>query len=1090
MVLQPSRAGFSRLRMLAGAGCAALMIAATPMGAMAQSAVTSFNIRSAPLSQSLLEFGRQAGISIAADQSLTSGLRGRAVSGDLPVHEALDRLLAGTGLSAEFASPNAVRLVRAGQGDAGGNDLLQQTLTQETTSVADVIVTAQKREESIQSVPIAVSAFSAENLDAMKIEGGSELMRAIPNVTFSKANFSMYNFSIRGIGTKAVSASSDPAVAVSFNNTPLIRNRLFEQEYLDVNRVEVLRGPQGTLYGRNATAGVVNMIPRLPGPDFEAMLKAEVGNYNTARGQMMVNLPLTDTFWVRAAAGLTKREGFDYNAANDTHVNGRDLHSVRLSAAWEPTDNFRANLIWERFGEDDNRSRTGKQLCTNDPGPTQIGSYTVTNPALQARLSQGCRPGSLFDDAAYGTPTGAGMAQIWAAGNIGWGFRRNPNGTRGPAVQAISGIGADPYAGVTQSRNIREISTTYDPKFQANNDIYQLNMEFDLKNNLKFVSQTAYAKDRFWSTQDYMRFQSNPIIVDSSGLVNTRNELLPDGPAPGGVFMDPQLGPSSGMLAADLSQSDNKQFFQEVRLQSDFDSKVNFNLGLNYLKFETEDNYYVFNNIFTLLAQYFYNRVNTANGHLVTSNCQDAVVLPGDPLECVYTDLSPISDLDGDGHNYFRSKNVVSTESWGLFGETYIDLTENLRVTTGLRYTSDKKVSTPHPTQLLLGYNEALGTGPATGGSSARGFPALPDINQSWDAVTGRFVVDWKPIENVMTYASYARGYKGGGSNPPRPGIDQNVVQYQPLPETFEPEYLNSFEIGIKSILFDNRIRLNTTAFYYDYKDYQVSQIVDRISLNENFDTKNYGAELEFFYDVTPNFSVFSNIGYLKTRIADGEGSIDVMNRTQGNPDWVVLRPWVQLPSNCIAPADLAGRILSDTRFTDNLKYNALQVLCGGSVRLGSFDPTFVGGLPWWSFFGVDYNPLRDAPNGGRGIKADLGGNELPNSPRWTVNVGAQYRINLSGFDVILRGDYYKQSESFFRVYNTEYDTLNSWDNMNISISFENSSKDLVFNVYAKNIFDKSPIVDAFTNSDDSMLTTNVFTLDPRLIGLSLQKRF
>lgn len=87
MVLQPSRAGFSRLRMLAGAGCAVLMIAATPMGAMAQSAVTSFNIRSAPLSQSLLEFGRQAGISIAADQSLTSGLRGRAVSGDLPVHE-------------------------------------------------------------------------------------------------------------------------------------------------------------------------------------------------------------------------------------------------------------------------------------------------------------------------------------------------------------------------------------------------------------------------------------------------------------------------------------------------------------------------------------------------------------------------------------------------------------------------------------------------------------------------------------------------------------------------------------------------------------------------------------------------------------------------------------------------------------------------------------------------------------------------------------------------------------------------------------------------------------------------------------------
>lgn len=183
----------------------------------------------------------------------------------------------------------------------------------EPTSVGEIIVTAQKREQSIRDVPIAVSALSAENLDSMKIEGGSELLRAIPNVTFSKSNFSMYNFAIRGIGTKALSAASDPAVAVSFNNTPLLRNRLFEAEYLDVNRVEVLRGPQGTLYGRNATAGVVNMLPNLPRPDFEALAKAEAGNYGTLRGQAMINIPLTDTFWVRAAGSITSRDGFDHN---------------------------------------------------------------------------------------------------------------------------------------------------------------------------------------------------------------------------------------------------------------------------------------------------------------------------------------------------------------------------------------------------------------------------------------------------------------------------------------------------------------------------------------------------------------------------------------------------------------------------------------------------------------------------------------------------------------------------------------------------------------------------------------------------------
>ncbi|MEG2312999.1 TonB-dependent receptor plug domain-containing protein, partial [Brevundimonas sp.] len=94
-----------------------------------------------------------------------------------------------------------------------------------STAVDEIIVTAQKREQSIQDVPIAVSAFSAEALDAMKIEGGSELLRAVPNVSFSKSNFSMYNFSIRGIGTKALSSASDPAVAIAFNNSTMIRNR-------------------------------------------------------------------------------------------------------------------------------------------------------------------------------------------------------------------------------------------------------------------------------------------------------------------------------------------------------------------------------------------------------------------------------------------------------------------------------------------------------------------------------------------------------------------------------------------------------------------------------------------------------------------------------------------------------------------------------------------------------------------------------------------------------------------------------------------------------------------------------------------------
>ena len=322
--------------------------------------------------------------------------------------------------------------------------------------------------------------------------------------------------------------------------------------------------------------------------------------------------------------------------------------------------------------------------------------------------------------------------------------------------------------------------------------------------------------------------------------------------------------------------------------------------------------------------------------------------------------------------------------------------------------------------------------------------------------------------------------------------INPEVVQYQPLAETFEPEYVNAFEVGSKFLNSTGSFGLNVTAFYYDYTDYQVSQIVDRISLNENFDATSAGVEFEAIWRPTPNFRMDANVGFLKTRIGDGEGSIDVMNRTQGNEDWLVVRPWVQVPSNCIAPKHMVEAIYAHP-ITNSLQSYALSALCGGSKRIGSFSPDFpadsiVYQYDFWT--GLEYNPLTDAPNGGRGFEADISGNELPNAPRWTVNIGAQYTWHFSGSELTLRGDYYRQADSYFRVYNTEYDEIRGWDNVNLSATWELPERNLAVQAYVKNLFDDAPIVDAFTNSDDSMLTTNVFTLDPRLWGVSLTKRF
>ncbi|PJI90224.1 TonB-dependent receptor [Sphingomonas koreensis] len=1097
--------------LLSGLASVALIASVTAPPAYAQQ-LYDFDIPAQDLGSALRTFARTSGVQVIFDGGALRGKRSARYRQRAAPEAALQTILRGTGMS--FRRDGGIYVIVPADTPvrptasaappttpAPAPAVPQDAVAEED---AEVIVTAQKRAERIIDVPIAMTALSGSALDDRKIEGGSELLRAVPNVTFSKSNFSMYNFSIRGIGTKAISASSDPAVAVSFNNTPLVRNRLFESEFFDLQRVEVLRGPQGTLYGRNATAGVVNMIPALPGRDFALEAKLEVGSFDTMRASGMLNVPLSDTLGVRVAGAFTSREGFDYNSFTQRRVNGRELWSTRATLAWEPSDRFRANLIWQHFEEDDNRSRTGKQLCTPDPGPATVGGIAVTDPLTRGRMSQGCLPGSLYDDAAFGAPNGNALSYIFVPNTISIG--------RDPVTRAQVNVVklGDPFAGVVQSRNLREIATSYDPVFRAKNDVVQLNLEFEPSDGLKLVSQTAYSRDRFYSTQDYNRFVSNPIFNSSTQpLLNSRNQLIDPvafpGPTPGGMYCDPQLGCSDRLVSADLSRSANRQWSQELRLQSSFDGPVNFNIGANYLDFKSQDDYYVFNNMFTLISEWFYG-TSVVGGNTVQLPCP----LGFEGRECVYVDRNPIGSLDNQGHNYFLSQNGIRIKSYAGFGELYWNLSSNLKVTAGLRYTRDEKVSTQVPSQLLLGGGTQTPLpGSNTGGRVNSGYPALPDIEQAWSEFTGRLVLDWKPnlsfTDDTLIYASASRGYKGGGANPPRVDINPAIVQYQPLAQTFRPEYLNAFEVGIKNSFGSGRFMLNGTAFYYDYKDYQISQIVDRIAFNENFDATIWGLEFEAAWRPSRAFRLDANLGYLKTRLKEGSQSIDVMNRTQGDPDWMVLRPWLQAPSNCVAPRAFVERIMRGAAALRNL---ALSALCPGSNRIGSYNPGFPGGIPYHALYGftydytAPYNPATvglninqggsGAPNGGRGFAADLGGNELPNSPRLTFNVGAQYTffVDAGNWELTFRGDYYRQSESFARIYNTEYDRLKAWDNLNLAVTLARPSSGLTFQLYVKNVFDDAPITDFFTNADDTGLSANVFTLDPRIIGFSMSKKF
>lgn len=189
-----------------------------------------------------------------------------------------------------------------------------------------IVVTAQRRAESLQAVPIAVSAFDTEALEAQQIDNANDLQLTLPNVSFTKSNFTSASFTIRGIGDLCVGVSCDSATAIHTNGSPLFGTRLFETEYFDLERIEVLRGPQGTLFGRNATSGVVNIVTAKPDlSGFGAAAEVEYGNYNSIKAKGMVNVALGETLGVRVAGFYLNRDGFTENLFDDNQIDGREL---------------------------------------------------------------------------------------------------------------------------------------------------------------------------------------------------------------------------------------------------------------------------------------------------------------------------------------------------------------------------------------------------------------------------------------------------------------------------------------------------------------------------------------------------------------------------------------------------------------------------------------------------------------------------------------------------------------------------------------------------------------------------------------------
>ena len=1002
-------------------------------------------------------------------------------------------------------------------------------------------MTAQRQSESLQSVPIAVSAFSAEALEKQQIKNSSDLQLTLPNVTFTKSNFTSSSFTIRGIGDLCVGTSCDSATAIHINGTPLLGTRLFETEFFDLERVEVLRGPQGTLFGRNATSGVVNFLsvkPDLTG--FHASGEAEYGNFNAYKFKGMVNVPIGDTLGIRIAGFYTKRDGYTTNVFDNSKVDDRDMYAVRGSLRWQPTDTTTIDLMGYYFREKDNRARIQKQQCQRDPtgvlgclnGRRDFGILNANSTFVGVLTSKEFL-------AAQGIPSFFGLGSLY---------------------------GPDAYSSFTNPANVRQVNTDFTPEYFTSEQQYQARLEQEF-GPMKLQLTGFYHKSKVDSRQDYNQSVQNralyagapsataPFGTGLNALAAAAAGLIPGLPA---AFFTPVAaavmpnGPTGNLCTSDTIESPDvgsygghricsatpqdfdrsnvrsRDWSVEGIFSSNFDGKFNFLLGGIYVDAKARDNNYYVNSF----------GIDYLTGLLGTFNALGRAALAGPPLNAT----APAPGFLGT--SYYRNNTpTFNLKSYGIFGEVYFDISDRLKLTGGLRYNHDQKFISARTTlasfltpfgstdvfssPFRYGYavtgaplssrlqpfdadpktactiNTTTASGILTA-ANVSGCEDFQDRSVTFSELTGRAVLDFQIDPNHLLYASYSRGYKSGGINPPL-----SPVFF--VPDSFQPEFVNAFEVGSKNTIGGGKLRLNLTAFYYQYKALQLSRIVARTSVNDNVDADIYGLEAEAI--VKPNRNWLFNIGasYLHTKVSSDKFLSNPRDPSGGRSDAVVIKD-ITNGSNCAVVPTTAGNAAGSNAF---VSFVNSQINSGSVINPATGQPAFKpgaglqgptafpsdGGIAGTGAFSVcsvlgGYAAAAGGSFGGisvlnEGVSVNLKGNKLPQAPSYKFSIGAQYTAEFdNGMTLVPRADLTYTGDSYGNIFNGNVNKVQGYSQVNAQIQLNGNDDRWFARAWIQNVFDNSATTGLYVTDQSSGLFTNIFTLEPRRYGITAGIKF
>jgi iron complex outermembrane receptor protein len=683
-----------------------------------------------------------------------------------------------------------------------------QTAPDNSGGIPDIVVTAQRRSENIQDVPIAISAFTSEALQERAIGNVSALSAITPNVTLDAStpfsgSSAVLGATIRGIGASDFAFNIDPAVGVYLDGVYLGRSIGANQDLLDVERIEVLKGPQGTLFGRNTIGGAISIVTTTPGDTFKAKGDITGGSYNRLQARGVVEIPLAKGLSSSLAFGILSREGYqrripypgtpsatdsftrfvaaDYETRN--RQGGDNSWNLRGKLHWDNGSGIRATLTGDYTNIDQESTANTVLAVTPIPGP--FGGVAANNiPGTALDVVTGSS-GFLFAGL-YNFCIGATPAQIAArnAQNL-CGPRSSVNGYNTlPGLGSVN-VDANPNNDLLPYDS-RWVNTDIDTTYANGNNFSRLKqggaalaLEFDVADKMLIKSISSYRKINFAAGVD---LDNSPLpILQTSFRVN------------------------------------QYQLSQELQFSGSLlDDKLKFVLG-----------------------GYAFKEKGTLNDYVTFS--------------------AGLLQVDGPGK--------VDTTAYAGFGQIDWRITKLFGVTLGGRYTSEDKQYDGMQSD-VNGFNYKLFncTPPSAACAAALGFP-FPDQpfryypgspnTQKFNNFSFKAGAQFYPTDDVMAYGSFSQGYKTGGwttrlSNP------------LPVAPTFGEEKAETYEVGIKSTLLDRKLQLNLAAFTTKYKGIQLNfqQGVSPTIQNAG-DARIKGVELEAVVAPVKGFTINGSIGYL-----------------------------------------------------------------------------------------------------------------------------------------------------------------------------------------------------------------------------------